>query len=532
MNKRLNISTVIEKDVSDPVPVYSTTSMTAAYWFGVVWELSHEKSRFIADKEITRSICDNLAEYLTAIALARWARSADVDIEPELQEKIDSVLAKDLLNTPLPHLQLLANHNAELRMFEDDDDFNDWLGSCLRRAVSTVNRAESEVNANRTLVRMVSEKYPGSRPEFMASGWDTMRSAVNNTIYLPFTVINTNGLWVEMFENVNEHHNWMLGSQVPLTTIEPNDFVRGRLFSNDVSEKDAAEKIAKMGVLIIESTDYYEDFMGLFEMSLVLSKVKAIPKNIEHLLLIGIVPGSTYNVEQMRKAISHLGIPVLFSFEYNDEPRIIEPSELVLSGMFELSSFRTTTTLIADFAWEYIGPLSDDASFEADALLTLTVLNKLVSKMKETFNVHIPSEDDDGYTFSMPPDDAIDVAHALSFGTMDFEKIRKTARDFTENRERLTSNVLSRIANYRLKSGDESFVFTNKARFLVKAYEMMGIFPDNLLPYFGLEIEQMSVSDGVSVSKEKAFEVGIDTMLQAFARGVPVEDIMCGFAQT
>ena len=151
-------------ELSELIPVYRGAS--AAHWYNVMREYFRDAPEPVDDDAIYDYMYP-LASYVAATTFQRWAVSADVDLEPGLQERIDEALSQGLEDGILPDCDY--DYNTADRMF-DDCSLAEFLGTHAEFTVTSREMAADDYD--NPSIWMMGEKFEGSRPEFKESAFD------------------------------------------------------------------------------------------------------------------------------------------------------------------------------------------------------------------------------------------------------------------------------------------------------------------------------------------------------------------------
>ena len=171
--------------LSDPIPAYRGAS--GADWYNSMRADFAGREGSITDEEIYDYMYP-LASYVAAVTFDRWAKLADVDIEPGLQELIDKRYSQGIEDEVLDPGN--RDYNAEDNTFDVRSDFSQFLGN---NASFTATDRELEGNGyGNPVIWMIGEKYDGSRPEFKESAFEVFVDAFLRQISFVF-----DGLWDE-----------------------------------------------------------------------------------------------------------------------------------------------------------------------------------------------------------------------------------------------------------------------------------------------------------------------------------------------
>ena len=169
-----------------PIDIYlGTPKATAAQWYNAVVSnlLADEKTPYYDD---LTALLLPIAQYAAAVTFVKWAHSADADIEPGLQAKIDEHIDDPIKTAPLPQDDGI-NRNAEDNMFDNELDICTFIGETASKAMS--HRYMEANGYNNEIIWMVGEKAPGSRPEFKESAFDVFVNCFISEIWFVFETV-------------------------------------------------------------------------------------------------------------------------------------------------------------------------------------------------------------------------------------------------------------------------------------------------------------------------------------------------------
>lgn len=554
-DKRFYISDIIEEPLRAPVPVWRTTEMTCAELYNSLWERFCWADEFYnADCNEIRESLRPLAEYLSAILYERWSRSADIDKEPELQERIDSVLLdSDLSNAPFASYRpWFSDHNEDDFVFNPDDNLSEWLGeqlSDVALSMSGMGGRAGGHDIDEDFIWMVNEREPGAKPCFKAHGWEEVVESMLGEMSLIWASV-ASGISIVLIERESVgNHSWK------------DDFEYMELTSTEEIRKLAHDDIVtreNTRVLVVDSDELAQK-TG-YDLVEFLEVMKLVPDGVERFLVFGCEWRSKTNLRKIAETVEKVGIPVLCAPNDGDGDLHAELHGKVNVQYSKRSPYR------------YNGALPSDVMAEFDEVLSYfevySILDSMFKQPQEHDELrhHILAggayggEEEEDVMTKHPDHEALSeisrrhslkvslaqdfgisrLASELSFGAVELSEAAGKAmrsEDMLTWRYFRVCNVYEDVIE---DSGPEAFPTPklDMLRLVHKLYKREKIFYAGDEWYPHTLYDDGNEADGTCSEHAEAFErrvrecidsadeSGIKSSIEAFAGGVPAEDIL------
>lgn len=526
-DKPFDVGEISQLPVGDPVPVYRDSEMTCAYLYNSLWEacLVDEESMKI-DTEMADELISPLLDYLTAMLFLRWALSADVDMEMSLEDKVCTVLTDhEMSNIPFDiwNGEFSSDHNRDSFVFNDDDKLSVWLGECLAQSASQLSGFGAYGNYsdidNELIWSLGKSPIDPKRPCFKESGWDVARDAIFSQFSiirysledakLEFALIEADKNMGHSYEKEMEWTN--------LDACEVKEFAR------------KAHGIRSCGIVIVPKGDHAGK-LG-YSFAEMLTWLDVMPEGMQRILAIG-CGNDSFSRSKLEQFVDGLGLPVLFDGVFDDQG----PFDTELGGQVEYG----VGTIWQSMEWGYVGKLPESTVKKMDSVLSEIAVGWLVDIVcRPTASERASAQNggEDAPVWSYASKSKLEyeygeyVSSALTFGhvavqvnsTMNFDEAAfySKYRNFLESRERLdnahTPEYDMMVAAKELLEREEELVPTEQP---MRAFTYIPE-DDRLDDDMRRKFEQR-VKNVVAIAEA----AGIPSALDAFAAGVPLDDIL------
>lgn len=530
---------------SSPVILYGDPNLTCAEWYDHAWEQAHaglhSLERLPIDPEIEILEKESLAEYLTAILYLRWAIVADIEIEPELMDIIESTLSKTKYENPecKPTEPVPFPHNDEDLVFEEDDLMGAYLAKELDAAASLLSSGSFFVHQGDICYN--AGEYPGThRPVFKASGWDTTVRAMKSEIGLPFSCIASSG--IEMFAITDVQRT--LRRPIPSDDFDDVKTVGIKISEADsIFDDDSTLHLAPSRTAMILIDDEESALRLAWQTVTLLDLAEQLPHDIDNV----IVPCVSTNPRCIDFCLDYAkrhGIEILVSFVFVNsgaDAAVDTKSSVLTDAKSSQNSFDDTPRYVDEVPSAIIEKVHQVKAIHAARRFNRQVWMHYEAEPDEhdlSFEDWKPlSEDEERARDAEHVRRLDEILSCLSFGTINLEGIDPAyAADTLSNkllsdlalREDVGEGELAKdidameqmYLRYDALSPDlDSIEFTEEETAIFRPYK---------IGWKGKYGERWQREEAIEHARSCAEEIGLDEFFAAYKRGIPMEDLLCG----
>lgn len=525
-----DIAELASAPVSAPVPVFGDESITCALLYNVLWE------ECLVDEDVMEvdiykadDMLSPLYDYLTAMFLARWSRSADVDMEDGLEEKVRDVLENHEMSNVAPFnmekRMFSSDHNKDAFVFGDTDLLSVWLGECLEHSAVSLSGIGSQrwddVEEGLMWTSGNSPKHP-TRPCFMETGWEVARDSIKSEFSIMRYSLSDHVLDMALID-LDEHVRQ--GCRYSDAHWEPVDVEEARKMSG---RSDVGIAVVPKG----ESAGHYG-----YSLANVLVLLDVLDDRFSSIL--AIESGTDgFSKEKLSRLVGELGMEVLVDGAFCENSSFKPVYAGKIAGP---NDNRSRNGFARRNEWNYFGEVPDHVAQQMDDVLSRAAVDDLVALVcRPTASERLAAENGDGEAMEWPYawKEKIDrmlsseVSRALTFGLVDVQPFPKTYD--------IDRDVFYIYHRKILDESGKSELVPTPRYFLMKAAKELIENEPEYAPCDDFTravtyIPDDSPLDDEVVNKFKerldrvvqdAIESGIPSSLDAVAAGVPLEDVL------
>lgn len=509
------LETVILGDiVGAPVPVFGREDLLETDFYNWLWEYSLEDEySWTINSAKYYSFLEALSHFLAAVLYKRWSVSADVDIEPELDELIDTAFSKypfHVFDAPFP-VYSCVSHALDDNYFDVDDHYKlaDTLGKVLDRTAASLSGWNSR-GIEKELLYMAGEREDNPRPCFKVSGWQYTVNEIE--MMLTYSTFETTGIYAAMIDmkdirNVYEcdEADWQSMSLIEMEMMLAID----------------ANKQKKSVIAIMP--EWQEVGCEGYRFTMFLDALKLVPEGIDTVIAMS-ASSSPLTDLSLKRFIENTGVPVLVDGR---------SGEVRLPDLLDNTVCWKNDNQFTSNEWVYTGDLAEDTLCEIDDVSSAMVLDSIVSMsgvmqaskydMKYMLDYLLDEENKDDK--KMHEREEIDkrILYALSEGAIDWRDEQVGISCAFTTRGYILNGIYNEMSE-RGKQGD-SFPKTK----LLEDFKQLAIAEGLLQNGFQtLLFDECACpfDEWLDKTYEKAKNAGVASSIGAYMAGVPMSDII------
>ena len=213
--------------------------------YNYIWYLTHKRNRYECNMNDAESFICPFCDWLAAMTLANWALSADLDIEDDLKQKIDTILKKRDYNTEkIPDYPTDGiNHCDDDYVFEPGDNLHEWLvDSAFSVTDRAIQRCADMANGpGNEILYMYQERGAGAKPSLKLSAMDHMIRSIRYSIMPLMSTMLDMGVGCELCEVNDTSTNY---PRISSAHISPNGILRVNGAEYNAENNDVAIIVA------------------------------------------------------------------------------------------------------------------------------------------------------------------------------------------------------------------------------------------------------------------------------------------------
>lgn len=495
--------------VGAPVPVFGREDLLETDFYNWLWEYSLEDEySWTIDSAKYYLFLEELSHFLAAVLYKRWSVSADVDIEPELDELIDAAFTKypfHVLEAPFP-VYSCVNHALDDNYFDVDDHYKlaDTLGKVLDRTAASLCGWNS-CGIEKEILYMAGEREDDPRPCFKASGWQYTINKIETM--LAYSAFETTGIYAAMIDMKDICNVYDCDESMSLIEMETMLAIN-------------ADKQSKCVIVIMP--EWQEMGADVIRFTTFLDALKLVPEDIDTVIAMTVSSGPLTDLS-LKRFIENTGVPVLADVR-SEEVRL--PDLLGNTVCSENDNFTSN-------GWIYTGDITEDVLSEIDDVSSAMVLDSIASMsgvmqaarydMKYMLDYLLDEENKDDKNMREREEICKRVLYALSEGAIDWRDDQvDMSYAFTAK-----GHILNGIYNDMSERGKQGDSFPKTK--LLEDFKQLAIAEGLLQDRFQTLLFNESAcpfDEWLDKTYEKAKNAGVASSIGAYLAGVPMSDII------